>query len=236
MADTIVKFDVVRERENLRKLESERDDVFARFDDAVANGDMATVLSLMGRRQELPGLIETLAAKIAKETGEEVATRKATVSAEFKVWVQNSFTRTPEFQLRVSELKQVNPKLRQIVIEFTDSGEPLVNLLGGYRNPTPSSGGKITRTHARYWNESLGKDEQGNPRTMGTQDIILAYGAKYWAQVFGPDVPLVTVYADITAAQRTKLAEAIVTGENLQNLAVSSTNGQHESPEEDDED
>lgn len=216
---TIATFDVPKARQELANLEQEKETAQANLEAAVANSDMAAVLRLVPQIGSLTTEIEKLAKKIARETGEQVITAKVQIATRLKLWIAENVTRNPEFQSIVGEMQAANPKFRAVNIDFSgDATQPdAVNIVGGFRQSTKPAG-TTKRPRARWYNESLGNNEDGTPRALSTKDAILAYGGKYWNDVFGADSAPAS-YDNMDGNARQKLIEAIAAGESFRNLA-----------------
>lgn len=217
---TIATFDIPKARQQVETWKSELEAANAQMAEAVNNKDMSAVMTLVPRINQLNIDIEKMARKIARESGEEVITRKVEIATKLKLFVVETLTRNPEFAGLIAEMQAANPKFKAVNIDFTgDATQPqAVNIVGGFRQTDPAKKGTTKRPRAQWTNNSLGKNEDGSQKTLSTKDAILAYGRKYWAQAFGKESQPVA-YDAMSGNDRQKLIEAIVAGEKFTNLA-----------------
>lgn len=222
---TIATFDIPKARQQVETWKSELEEANNNLASAVAASDMATVMQLVPRINNLNTEIDKLARKIARESGEEVITKKVEIATKLKMFVVENLTRNAEFAGLIAEMQATNPKFKAINIDFTgDATQPgAVNIVGGFRQTDPAKKGTTKRPRAAWSNNSLGKNTDGSPKSLSTKEAILSYGRKYWSAVFGKDSQPVA-YDAMSGNDRQKLIEAIVAGEKFNNLAKPTAN------------
>ena len=188
-------FDIPKARQELEEMQAELSAAQAGILEAAQTADMARITELSVKIAELPRKIERLAKKISRESGEEVLTKKAEVSANLRVLVAE-FMRSDAFVSAVNEVKSVNPKLKaiNITLDGSDAIQPeSINLVGGYRVVSAETKAKgIKRPRAQWYRDDFGFREnesgQTEPAFMGSQQVYNTFATKYgfsenWAQV-----------------------------------------------------
>lgn len=189
-------FDIPKARQELEEMQAELSAAQAGILEAAQTADMARITELSVKIAELPRKIERLAKKISRESGEEVLTKKAEVSAALKVLVAE-FMRSDAFVSAVNAVKAVNPKLKSIniTLDGSDAIQPeSINLVGGYRVVSAETKAKgIKRPRAQWYRDDFGfrqneETNQTEPAYMGSQQVYNMFATKYgfsenWAQV-----------------------------------------------------
>lgn len=209
-------FDIPKARNELAGMQVQLDEARNGIIAAAAIADMVKITELSALVAELPKKIDRLERKIRRESGEDVLTKKAEVSAALKVLVAE-FMRSDAFVSAVNEVKIANPKLKaiNITLDGSDAIQPeSINLVGGYRTVSAETKAKgIKRPRAQWYKDDFGfrQNENGEtePAFMGSQQVYNTYAPKYgytenWAQIPGNERQLRVL--------------KIVEGEGLKNL------------------
>lgn len=212
-------FDIPKAREELANMQAALDNALANMASAAMAADMAKITEYSVIIAENPKRIERLANKIARESGEDVLTRKSEVSTALKMLVLD-FTRSDAFVAAVNEVKAANPKLKSINITLDGSDAVqggAINLVGGYRTVSAETKAKgIKRPRAQWYRDDFGtrineETQQEEPAFLGSQQVYNNFAGKYG---------FTEAWAQVPANTRQARLMDIVSKENLRNIAA----------------